>query len=333
MSQTKRKHPLKRILAVLAIAPLLAGCASSEPQPTDSASPTGGPASLNCDVFEGGPEVESISVEQEFGVQPTAVFPLPLNGTGIQTKVLIAGEGQTITGNQQVLLHFAAYNGTTGLEVQASEFGTANLIPEMLTADSQPNFCHALSGVNSGSRVAVLLDPKNAHDGNGIESLDVAATDSLVFVFDVVDVFFSRATGESNPTQAGFPAVILAPSGQPGLQIPNSQPPTEFARNVLIEGDGAEISIGDSVSVHYSGFLWSEGTQFDSSWDRGEPSTFTVSNEGLIEGFVLALEGVKVGSQVIAIIPAEVGYGDAGQGDIPPGATLVFVIDVLGKLG
>jgi peptidylprolyl isomerase len=324
---------LKKILAVLAIAPLLAGCAGSDVATTDSASPTSSPVSFDCAAFEGGAEVESISVPQGFGLQPEAVFPIPLNGDGIQTKVLVAGDGQVITGNQQVLLHFAAYNATTGLEVQASEFGTANLVPEMLTAETQPNFCHALSGVKSGSRVAVLLDPVNAHAGNGIESLAVASTDSLVFIFDVVDVFLAKATGESKPVQAGFPAVILAPSGQPGLQIPNSEAPTEFMRNVLIEGDGAEIAIGDSVSVHYSGFLWSEGTQFDSSWDRGEPSTFTVSNEGLIEGFVLALEGVKVGSQVIAVIPAALAYGEAGQGQIPPGATLVFVIDVLGKLG
>ena len=82
------------------------------------------------------------------------------------------------------------------------------------------------------------------------------------------------------------------------------------------------------VNVHYSGWTW-DGNQFDSSWERGRPAEFTVSPQSLIQGFVQALEGVTVGSQVIAIIPPELGYGDTGTGSIPGGATLVFVVDVL----
>ena len=127
-----------------------------------------------------------------------------------------------------------------------------------------------------------------------------------------------------------MPTVILAPQGQPGVQIPATDAPTEFNRTVLIEGGGEEIAIGDSVVVHYTGWTW-EGDQFDSSWDRQAPSVFTVSSDSLIEGFVQALEGVTVGSQVIAVIPPDLGYGDRAQGSIPAGSTLIFVVDVLGK--
>ena len=98
----------------------------------------------------------------------------------------------------------------------------------------------------------------------------------------------------------------------------------------MIEGTGEPIEIGDQVVVHYAGWTW-EGEQFDNSWDRISPASFTVSSNSLIEGFVQALEGVKVGSQVIAVIPPDLGYGDSAQGSIPPGSTLIFVIDVLGK--
>lgn len=88
--------------------------------------------------------------------------------------------------------------------------------------------------------------------------------------------------------------------------------------------------IGDTAVLHYSGWTWG-GEQFDSSWNSGAPATFPITNDGLIEGFVLGLEGVTVGSQVVVVIPPELGYGDNAQGAIPAGSTLIFVIDVLGK--
>lgn len=322
---------MKKISTLLVAGLLLAGC-SGEPSETASPSETETPISVTCEKYEGGAQVDSVTIEEGFGVQPKTTFPIPLDGQGIQTKVLVAGTGAEVVGNQQVLIQFAAYNAATGEELQASEFGSKELSPQMLTPGGQPDFCHALSGVTAGSRVAVLFDPANAHAGLGIPSLGVSATDSVLFVFDLVKVMLAKATGTSRPAEAGFPTVILAPNGQPGLQLLKADPPQEFKRSVLIEGEGEEVNIGDTVSVHYSGFLWDEGTQFDSSWENGQPAQFTVSNDGLIEGFVLALDGVTVGSQVIAVIPPEFGYGDTGQGAIPPGATLIFVIDVLGKI-
>lgn len=323
---------MKKIAPLMILTLLVAGC-TADTSATETSVPTETPASTSCASYEGGAQVDTVTIEQGFGVQPAATFPLPLDGVGIQTKVLVEGDGRAVSGSQQALLHFAAYNATTGEEVQASEFGTDQVIPQMLAPGGQPDFCHALSGVRAGSRVAVLLDPANAHGGNGIPALGVGSTDSILFVFDVVDVLLAKATGAAKPAESGFPAVILAPSGQPGIQIPKTDAPTEFKRSLLIEGDGEAIEIGDTISVHYSGFTWNDGTQFDSSWENGQPAQFTVSNENLIEGFVLALDGIKVGSQVIAVIPPQLGYGDAAQGSIPPGSTLIFVIDILGKLG
>lgn len=331
MKLPSRKKSVKKVIALVSASLLLAGCAAAES--TESPAPTETTAAFGCEPYSGGEQVESVSVAENFGVKPEASFPTPLEGDGIQTKILVAGDGPKISGSQQVLLHFAAYNATTGDELQSSEFGSDQVIPQMLAPGAQPDFCHALSGATGGSRVAVLLDPANAHGGAGIPSLAVSETDSVLFVFDIVDVLLARAEGEAKPAEAGFPTVILAPSGQPGLQIPNTDAPAEFKRSILIEGDGEEIVIGDTVSVHYSGFLWSDGTQFDSSWTKGQPAQFGVSTDSVIEGFVKSLEGVKVGSQVIAIIPPELGYGDQAQGSIPPGSTLIFVIDVLGILG
>ena len=283
-----------------------------------------------CETYKGGDAVNQIEVSGAFGEEPTATFPTPLKGTGIETKVIIAGNGGKIVGNQRVALHFTGYNATTGKQFQGSEFGTEDYIIQDLLVDSVPNFCNALTGVEVGSRVAVLLDAENAHQGQGVESLAIGPDDAIIFVFDVVDAYLQRAIGKANAPEAGLPTVILAPNGQPGIQIPVGDAPAEFKRSVLIEGSGAEIAIGDTVIVHYSGWTW-EGEQFDSSWTSGAPASFQVSAESVIQGFVQSLEGVKVGSQVVAVIPPELGYGDTAQGSIPAGSTLIFVIDVLGK--
>jgi peptidylprolyl isomerase len=232
-------------------------------------------------------------------------------------------------------MHFVGLNSSTGEEFQASEFGTEDfifqdLIPITEEDNQRPDFCKALTGVQVGSRIAVLMDPMSVHNGNGVPSLGLSETDGVVFIFDIIKAYLPKANGAARNAEAGMPTVILAPSGRPGIQVPSSDAPTEFGRTVLIEGTGSAIEIGDSVTVHYTGWTW-DGEQFDSSWDRQAPAVFDVSTDGLIEGFVQALEGVKVGSQVIAVIPPDLGYGDVDQGSIPAGSTLIFVIDVLGK--
>ena len=320
---------MKKFALLSAPALLLAGCAA-DPAGPETYADWAQDLELNCESFEAGEGAALIDVEGEFGTQPEVSFPYPISGSGVETKVIIEGDGGEIVGSQRVTLHFAGYNAGTGEQFQASEFGSDQYIFQDLLVDGTPDFCKSMTGVQVGSRVAVLLDPESAHGGGGIESLGIAPEDGVIFVFDVLDAYLPRAVGDSRTPEAGIPTVILAPNGQPGIQIPSTDAPTEFRRSVLIEGGGEEIAIGDNVIVHYTGWTW-DGVQFDSSWDRGGSANFTVSNSSLIEGFVQALEGVKVGSQVIAVIPPELGYGDNAQGSIPAGSTLIFVVDILGK--
>lgn len=308
---------------------VLAGCAS-EPAGPQSYVDWAQDLELNCESFEAGAGAALIEVSGEFGSQPEVSFPAPISGNGVETKVVIEGDGGQIVGSQRVALHFAGYNAGTGEQFQASEFGTDQFIFQDLVVGSTPDFCKALTGVSVGSRVAVLLSPEATHGGSGIESLGIAPEDGVVFVFDVLDAYLPRAFGDSKTPESGMPTVILAPAGQPGIQIPAQDAPGEFRRSVLIEGSGEPVAIGDSVVVHYTGWTW-DGVQFDSSWDRGAPANFTVSDSSLISGFVQALDGVKIGSQVIAVIPPDLGYGDNPQGSIPAGSTLIFVVDILGK--
>lgn len=96
----------------------------------------------------------------------------------------------------------------------------------------------------------------------------------------------------------------------------------------FLTGNGATASPGDEVTVHYTGWL-TDGTLFDSSRGRG-PFTFPLGEGRVIEGWDEGVAGMKVGGERQLVIPADLGYGDQGAGDdIPPGATLIFEVELL----
>ena len=106
------------------------------------------------------------------------------------------------------------------------------------------------------------------------------------------------------------------------------------ASGLIIEelkvGTGAEAAAGQYVSVHYTGWL-TDGTKFDSSKDRGDPFEFPLGAGHVIRGWDEGVQGMKVGGSRKLTIPSDLGYGPRGAGGvIPPNATLVFEVELLG---
>ncbi len=102
-------------------------------------------------------------------------------------------------------------------------------------------------------------------------------------------------------------------------------------------GTGAAAASGKEVSVHYTGWLYDaktadhHGKKFDSSRDRGEPFSFKLGARQVISGWDMGVAGMKVGGTRTLIIPSDLGYGSRGAGGaIPPNATLVFDVELLG---
>lgn len=303
-------------LSSLLLAATLTGCAPA--------------SNFACEAIKTGDQVEGVTVSENYGELPVVSFPSPLTAEAVQSKVVVEGEGPTFTGRNLVEFEFSGYNAGSGTLIQQTAFDGSESPVAFFGPNQVPNFCVALAGAKEGSRVVALIPATEAHAGEGIPALGVGPTDALVFIFDLRKVFLEKATGTPVALQAGFPAVVTTPEGIPGVTIPQTAPPEELRITQLIRGSGEVVELGQMVTMHYSGFLWDNSEKFDSSWDTGQAAQFQMQEGGLIEGFLAAVVGQPVGSQVLAIIPPAQGYGDAGSGTIPPGATLVFVIDILG---
>jgi len=123
---------------------------------------------------------------------------------------------------------------------------------------------------------------------------------------------------------------VIPPNGdKPTVTLPTEQP-TELKVTTLVEGSGPAAANCDLVRVHYIGVLSSDGTEFDSSWDRGQTIDVQLGMGMVISGWEQGLLGVQAGGRYQFDIPADLAYGDTGSGDvIKPGDAITFVVDVM----
>ncbi|WP_103534767.1 FKBP-type peptidyl-prolyl cis-trans isomerase [Streptomyces sp. SM11] len=121
---------------------------------------------------------------------------------------------------------------------------------------------------------------------------------------------------------------------KPGIEVSEGAAPTELTIRDLVVGDGAEAQPGRVVQVHYVGVTFASGSEFGSSWEGGRPFKFAVGGGRAIKGWDRGVRGMKVGGRREIIVPPRLGYGDQSPSPlIPPGSTLIFVVDLFTVAG
>jgi FKBP-type peptidyl-prolyl cis-trans isomerase len=182
------------------------------------------------------------------------------------------------------------------------------IIPPELTAGSNP------PGIPQGRTVVFVIDP-------------------LPFEPKAKSKKPTAAKKQSSSQAAEEPAAAAKPASsksKPKVKVPKGAPPKKLATKDLEAGKGPAAKKGDQVTVQYVGVNYKNGKEFDASWDRGEPFTFELGSNTVIQGWEQGVAGMKAGGRRELIIPPELGYGPAGSPPaIPPNETLVFVVDLL----
>jgi peptidylprolyl isomerase len=189
-----------------------------------------------------------------------------------------------------------------------------------------------LEGQKVGSRVEIGIPPELGYGAQGQGDIKPNAT--LVFVVDILKATtIPKAASGTEVAQENkdLPKVGTNTDGKaPSLTVPKTDAPAKLVSNYVIEGKGEAVKSTDTLTVQYKGVLWKDGKEFDSSYARGGvPATFQLA--GVIPGWSKGLEGKKVGSRVLLVVPPADGYGDQAQGPIPAKSTLVFTVDILAK--
>ncbi|SFR40783.1 peptidylprolyl isomerase [Microbacterium azadirachtae] len=305
--------------AVAATALLLSGCAGAG---SPSASPTPSASSSCLLNAKPGKASDAVKVDGE-GKDLKVTVPADADvdsATTPQRTVLKKGDGKDVKSGDLVSVQYRIVAAADSSVLDSSSRGVDDQLPVLLDPQQQSLFVAALECQPLGTSVVLALPGKVLGEGQKAIVVYAQSTKKLP----------TAATGTAAAPVDGMPTVKLAKDGAPEITIPKTDPPTETKISLLKTGDGPTVASGDYVIVQYRGVTWADGKEFDSSWKRGAPAQFQTT--GVVTGFKKALEGQKVGSQVLAVIPPADGYGAQAQGSIPANSTLVFVVDILGTV-
>jgi peptidylprolyl isomerase len=318
------------LTAVLSASLLLAACGNdSDSEAQGTPSPT---AEATTDTStEDEPTAEDIAAlaavvsEGSIGTAPTLTFDQPFSITAPVARLDVEGTGDVITEENTLAVNYVAISGDDGSVLYSTwDDGATQDIPI-----GDESLLQVLRDVLVDQRVGVrILFATPATEATDSSDAQPAA----IYGLEVVSARTvpTRAEGEAVEPPAGLPVVTLADDGEPSIEIPaDATEPTELVAQTLIKGSGAVVESGQTITVQYTGWLW-DGTAFDSSWGSGSTLQTAIGSGSVIEGWDQGLVGQTVGSQVLLVVPSDLGYGADGSGDtIPPDSTLIFVVDIL----
>ncbi|MCX8644102.1 FKBP-type peptidyl-prolyl cis-trans isomerase [Bifidobacterium sp. B4081] len=270
-----------------------------------------------------GDTMQGVSASGKLGSKPDISFKTPFKVENQTHQVIQKGDGEVIRDGDRVCTRSLALDAKTGKVINSTWDKSSPECSIVISKKSIPAYYDTFKGLKVNSTVAVGID----ESGSGSSS---QATSSYIMALTFVSRSknLTRAQGQKvTDLPSDLPKISLDDKGKPSLDLNGYQPKGGLVVQPLIKGKGAKVGQHQSVSANYTGWLASDGKQFDSSWDRGQASDFSLDQ--VVKGWQQGLAGQTVGSQVLLIVPPDLGYGSQQQQKIPANSTLIFVVDIL----
>jgi peptidylprolyl isomerase len=306
---------VRRLLAILIPGLLLLTACGGEPAAPEPTSQSAGETA----------KLDSLKLTENGDKKaPNVEFTKPLDVAEPTVKVVTEGGGDRVKANQIAEVSVLALNGKDGSTLDdgfPKEPQPVELNDQLKT--QSPIIYNSFVGAKIGSQLALVAPGKAAAEG-------VPAQPSQLLIIKVVSAkdapkVLDKPEGDAVTPPAGLPKVTEK-DGVPELDVRGVAAPKKLIAQDLIKGKGPEVKATDTLTVNYVGVALASGKKFDSSFDRKEKASFPLN--GVIKGWTQGLTGKTVGSRVLLVIPKDLAYGDAGQGEAK--GDLVFVVDILG---
>ncbi|MET8287177.1 MULTISPECIES: FKBP-type peptidyl-prolyl cis-trans isomerase [Streptomyces] len=327
------------LLAVPAGLVTLAGCGddnkSEKAKSSSSPSPSASASSAPPPKIVDGP-LPAITAGTKFGEKPTVAKGSGAPSKDLAVRTVIAGNGGTVAENDYIQASYLGQVWDTAKVFDNSYDRKTSLVIQLAQGGIIDGWRYGLVGKKVGSRVEMAVPPTWGYGTRGNTQAGIKGTDTLVFVVDIENTFNAKSSAKGKDVaqnDKALPKVGTNTDGKaPSIDVPKATAPTKLVADYVIEGDGEEVKADSSVLVQYKGVLWDGGKEFDSTYSRGQLTSFSLQQ--VVKGWGQGLTGKKVGSRVLIVVPPALGYGDnppSGSG-IKKDSTLVFTVDILAKM-
>ena len=219
--------------------------------------------------------------------------------------VVIKGTGQQVEAGDRVCTQDIVYNARTGEVIDSTWEKNTPVCTLDLNSQVKPEYAKIFEAQKVGATIVFGIPGTGTPDSSTSSNAANAAnsSDSYLSALTIVSVSrdLTRATGTAVANiPAGLPKVTLAKNGAPSIDMNNYKPTGQLVSQTLIQGEGATLQADQTAVVKYTGWLLSNGKQFDSTWSKGDTSVDLQLSQ-TVKGFQQGLVGQKVGSQVLLI--------------------------------
>jgi len=307
-------------VALVTVLVALAGCGGSN----SSSAASGG----------SGTPLDAVTISGDVGTAPDVTWNSKMTATDVQNTTVTKGEGDTVEKGDLVSAHIWVGNASTEKTAYSTyDQGGA----QSVTVDSNlsPVLADAMTGATVGSRIAVTTPADKLFGESGNAQLNIGNKDPILVIIHIISKPKPPLSGpkcKAQPSPAWAPKIVEKGTKVSSLNFAGTPKPDGKLRSaVLIQGTGATVKKGQTITVNYLGQVYKGKKPFDESYTK-TPASFGIGTGQVISGWDKTLVGQKVGSRLILAIPPKEGYGKKGQptAGIKGTDTLYFVVDILG---